>query len=670
MKVNRLPVDEIIKKINKGELFEAVPEQGGFIIKINKYVPYCCTAIHNGGQLRSGLKNKIALSDYERWYEEDPHTADFISSMPITIVGLDSRFEYDLNRDPENCIYEEAWGKKVWQRKLTISEKKLSRIKHSNYYRVIDELVRKIESLFGGCLVYDIHSYNHKRWEREVPLFNVGTERIINDKFKAYIQNWLAELSSIRLPDITTVARENDVFFGRGYNLEYITDRFSNTLVLATEIKKVFCDELNGDSFPRIIRRLQQKLKVAILNNANFFSQDLKKWTHFSTPKLLDKSLDNTLLKIDKNLFSYLRNVELLATVNPTNTKTEKRRFFRSRYTELPKFRYQPIRINPFSYKQNILSIPVNTIKDVSIRNLYESVINAYSDKLDMIASLNSKKFLYNSLRYFGRPSKKDLLNAQYLLHLPDIPGRAKRVPLLDALHAKNELQQALLNYGINAKVEFSSKVISQIMVLNSKKTVLIQPESTFRPKELNALIEHEIGVHMVTTMNSYNEKLKVFNLGLPVNSETQEGLAILAEYLSGNITLRRLKKIALRVIIVDMMCSGADFIECFRTLIKEYNIEENEAFNIVTRVFRGGGFTKDYVYLSGFVKIYKLWTEQYDLTPLLVGKTSLPYFNTIEEMIGREMIAKPQWLTKSFLNPKLEDNNSIYDYILGGLKY
>jgi hypothetical protein len=90
----------------------------------------------------------------------------------------------------------------------------------------------------------------------------------------------------------------------------------------------------------------------------------------------------------------------------------------------------------------------------------------------------------------------------------------------------------------------------------------------------------------------------------------------------------------------------------------------------IVTRIFRGGGFTKDYLYLSGFVKIYKMWQEQYDLTPLLVGKTSLLYFNTIEEMIGREMIARPQYITKSFLNPKSEENNAVYEYTLSGLKY
>jgi uncharacterized protein (TIGR02421 family) len=670
MRLNRLTIREIISNIENRLHFEALAPNGEFIVKVSRYVPYCCTAIHNGDALRKELKPKIALSDYERWYEEDPMTAEFIASMPITIIGLDSRFEYDLNRSPETCIYEEAWGKKVWKKNLTATDIKLSKKKHANYYKVLHTLVAKLEDLFGGCLVYDIHSYNYKRWDRKVPLFNIGTENIDVNRYREFIEHWLNELSLIKLTDIENITAENDVFFGRGYNLEYLTKNFKNTLVLATEIKKIFCDELSSDIYPKIVRSLQQKLKKAILNNANFFGSKLEKWHHVSIQKLLGKELDDNILKVDKALYNLVGNFELLTTVNPINTRKVKRKFFKSNYNELPKFKYNPVKINPFSLKQKLLSIPVNQIKDISVRSLYEAVITSYFDKIDMIGSLNTSKFLYNSLRYFGRPSKTDLTNASYILHLPDIPGEAKKEPTYDAKKAIEYFKEALASYKIEANIELSNQVISQVMVLNSQKKILVQPDARFKKKKLNALIEHEIGVHMATTMNSFNQKLKIFNIGLPVNTRTQEGLAILAEYLSGNITLDRLKKIALRVIIVDLMARGADFIECFNELLNEYNVEENEAFNVVTRVFRGGGFTKDYLYLSGFVKVFRFWEDHHDLTPLLVGKTSLAYLSTIEEMIGREMIDPPKYITKSLLAPKTERNDSIYNYIFSGLKY
>lgn len=666
--MKRLEIKEIIELINTEKHFEAIASDGSFSIKINRYLPYCCTAIHNGNKLRSELREKINHDEYSRWYEEDPFTGDFISSMPITLIGNDSRFEYDLNRSPDNCIFDTAWEKKVWKKKLTTKERQKSVAKHDNYYKVTNALISKLESLFGGCVVYDIHSYNFQRWERKVPLFNIGTENIDTKRFCNVIEHWRKELGEIELQDIENNSAINDVFYGRGYNLKYITENFKNTLVLATEVKKVYCNELTGDDYPNIIKNLQKGFKKAILNNANFFNQEHSNWKHQTKTKLLDKKIDSTILKVDKELFSLLKGFELLASVNPINNLQEKKRFFKSKNTEIPNFKYNPIRVNPFDLKQQLSNLRVQDISDVTIRHLYESVINSFFDKIDMLSTLDTPKFLYNSLRYFGRPSKKDIQNAHYFLHLPEVSGEPKRSPSLGVEEAIISFKDGLLRYGFESKIEKSNRVISQVMVLNAKKTILFRPDAKFTRSQINALVEHEIGVHMVTTMNSNIQKLNVFNLGLPVNTMTQEGLAILSEYLSGNISMKRLKKLAYRVIIVDMMCNGADFIECFNFLVNDHNLDKDDAFSVVTRIFRGGGFTKDYLYLSGFVKILRFWNNDNNLEPLLIGKTSIDFYHTINEMIERDMIQKPIYTTHSFTNPKQGNNDSIYQYILGGL--
>lgn len=667
--MQKLTIKEIVNLINAGKTFEAEASDGSFAIKVNRYVPYCCTAIHDGKKLRNGLKDQIAIDEFGRWYEEDPYTGKFIESLPITLIGIDSRFEYDLNRKPEECIYEDAWGEKVWKKPLSAKQKQTGLQKHTNFYTVVHALIAKLEELFESCVVYDIHSYNYQRWDRPVPLFNIGIERINKRKYNKCINHWKSELSSISLTGIANTTATNDVFYGRGYLVEYISTRFSNSLVLATEIKKVFCNEETGQSHPKVIRELQQKLKKAILNNANFFSQEKTNWKPQGFLKLLDNKMDPAIETVDKALFKLLNGFELLAYVNPVNSGTELKRFAKSKFTEPPKFRYGHININPFELKQQLSLLKTQAISDVSIRHLYESVINSYFDKIDLLGALGTKKFLYNSLRYFGRPSKKDLTNAQYLLHLPAIQTEPTRVPVLAIEEVVNRFKQGLDDYGIQCKIELSKKVISQVMVLNSKKTILIRPDAQFTAKEVNALIEHEIGVHMVTTQNSSDQKLKVFNLGLPINTLTQEGLAILSEYLSGNITLKRLKKLALRVVTADMMCSGADFVESFNYLTQQQNIPAEDAYTIVTRIYRGGGFTKDYLYLSGFVKILKLWNDQTSLKPLLVGKTSIDFYATINEMIEREMIQKPKFITKSFENPVEYTNHDLYEYIISGLK-
>ena len=71
-------------------------------------------------------------------------------------------------------------------------------------------------------------------------------------------------------------------------------------------------------------------------------------------------------------------------------------------------------------------------------------------------------------------------------------------------------------------------------------------------------MVHHEIGVHMVTTINAVNQPLNIFKWA-STNTYTQEGI-VLTEYLSGYLSIKRLKELALRVVAVDMMINGLDF--------------------------------------------------------------------------------------------------------------
>jgi hypothetical protein len=188
-----------------------------------------------------------------------------IQSHPIVIAGRDSRFEYDLNRAPETAIYEDAWGKKLWKMPISAKERKESLEKHQNFYRVVQALVQKIEALYGKALVFDIHSYNWKRWDREVPTWNLGTSNIDNERFGALAAGWSKRLGTMNLPNgIKSTSKINDTFQGNGYFLKYITQNFKNTLVLATEIAKVYCDEYEGIVYPEVVRSVESQLKELI----------------------------------------------------------------------------------------------------------------------------------------------------------------------------------------------------------------------------------------------------------------------------------------------------------------------------------------------------------------------------------------------------------------------
>ena len=270
--MQRLSVDDIIDKINNEDIFEAVSKDYSLTIKIDSYVHYACAAIHDGHQFRKELWDNCIHTEYERWYEEDPATREMVKSHPIVIAGCDSRFEYDLNRPPDEAVFETAWGKQLWKNPLPSEMKKRSLNKHASFYRIIKALISKLEEKFGICVIYDIHSYNWRRWDRDVPTWNLGTSNVDNTRFGTDIEVWRQSLSEMNLPNtIKSTSKINDTFHGNGYFLKFITNNFKNTLVLATEIAKVYCNEYNQIMYPEVIASVEKELRERLPKHASLF---------------------------------------------------------------------------------------------------------------------------------------------------------------------------------------------------------------------------------------------------------------------------------------------------------------------------------------------------------------------------------------------------------------
>lgn len=269
----KLSIDDIIHKINNEEHFEAVSNDYSFTIKIDEYVPYACGAVHDGHQFRKELWDNCLHSEHDRWYEEDPETKNMVKSHPIVIAGCDSRFEYDLNRIPEEAVFETAWGKQLWKEPLSEQMKAKSMAKHTNFFKVVHALISKLEEKFGVCIVYDMHSYNWRRWDREVPTWNLGTSNIDNDRFGSDVESWRHSLSKMKLPnDIKSTSKVNNTFYGNGYFLKYITANFKNTLVLATEVAKIYCQEYEQTIYPEVVKAIEEELKTMLpLHAAAFY---------------------------------------------------------------------------------------------------------------------------------------------------------------------------------------------------------------------------------------------------------------------------------------------------------------------------------------------------------------------------------------------------------------
>ncbi|MCQ1059759.1 flavohemoglobin expression-modulating QEGLA motif protein [Photobacterium sp. ZSDE20] len=653
---------EILERIQQFIPFEAQLNDGSLTIRISEYQPYIATALHHGHNLRGDLMPNCLLTEEERYFEEDPFTGDFISSLPIVLQGEDSRYEYDLNRAPENCIYDEAWGKPVWQTALTDEERAVSLAKHDGYYRILACLIDTLESQFGLCLLYDVHSYNYQRIDRNVPVFNLGTKQVNTRRWRKEIDSLVDKLRNIELPNVEVTAEVNDVFQGMGYQASFVKSNFTNTLIMPLEVKKVFMDEARGESFPLVIDKLRAEMKNVLTEHAAETILRRTKVKKLTGSHVLASKLPREVLKLDRQLFSIARGVNTLGYITPLNIKQEKRRFLHRPYDYQLNFTYRQLDLDPFKFREQLYRLPVEDIRDADIQAMYRKVIDQLAVRIDLLTSIGSDEFLYNSLRYYGQPDQNDIANANFFLHAGEYSEPEEET--ISAQEAIQAFKQAADEYGLKCKVAGSKQLIARAMV--SGRTIKVNQTAKFNRKDLDALIHHELGVHLVTSANADIQPLKVLKLGLPGNTHTQEGLAILCEHLSGSFPLHRLKTLALRVVAVDMMVKGESFNETFHVLKHDYGISNDQAFTITARAYRGGGFTKDYLYLKGLKDALHAYAND-NLTSLFIGKTGFEFKPLLDELITREILKKPTYMPKALAMKDTSD--PIINYMLKCIK-
>ncbi len=600
--MQKLSEKEIIRRIKRQETFSAIIDSEGFSIKIDRYVPAICTAIHAGHNIPPHINNKLLLDADARRLEEAPYSGDMLASFPIVLQGLDSQYHYDLNRPAEDCIYDEALDTKVWRRPLTKKECDTATSLHNSYYRVLHALLTRLEKSFSRCIVYDLNTYTYQRLAPDTPLFNIGTHFIDSKVYQPVLTHLKKRLETAQLPNIMNRVAFDEVFSGRGHQASFIHTQHRQSLCIPLEIKKVYMDEGTGEPYPFILEAITESLKQAISYNAAYFSRKfgrkrLQRSTFFA------EESSRLIKKIDTALFRVAKGVDTLRYINPVNLAQERKTFFSKQGNYTPQFHYRQLKIDPFVFREKLYAIPVDNIQDVSIRQLYRSTIDALAQKIDLLTTIGTDHFLYNSLRFHGEPRESDIALARFLIAAPPIEDENTQ-EYLSPEACREVFQLATEEYGFDCGVELSSRIVARVMVSSGRRKVLINRGARFTATEIQGLIHHELGIHMVTTLNADQQSLKIFKLGLPGNTETQEGLAILSEHLSGNLTLSRLQSLAHRVMAVHMMVQNYDFPRTYASLREDFGLSQDDAFNLTVRVYRGGGFTKDALYLKGLERI------------------------------------------------------------------
>jgi len=190
--------------------------------------------------------------------------------------------------------------------------------------------------------------------------------------------------------------------------------------------------------------------------------------------------------------------------------------------------------------------------------------------------------------------------------------------------------------------------------------SIKLSKQAMFSDRELKYLEVHEGWVHVGTTLNGAMQPYCSFlSKGSPSCSVIQEGLAVITEVVSFSSYPGRMRKITNRVIAIDKVTQGANFLDIYRYFI-DCGLKEDDSYNQTVRVFRGstptgGPFTKDLSYAKGFVLIYNficfaISQHRVDTIPLLfTGKVALDDLPLLIELKEQGLLTAPVYLPPQF---------------------
>ena len=264
----------------------------------------------------------------------------------------------------------------------------------------------------------------------------------------------------------------------------------------------------------------------------------------------------------------------------------------------------------------------------------------SYRVAAQMLGAIGTPEFTRCSALLYGRPDyryrSQDVTNvdsAREVLQITDELIDSRLLPEVPADIPADEFARRLRD-RIGPFFRHDDVKVVLDPELSSKATagsrrISLRATAMFSERDLEQLVEHEAFIHTATLLNGMHQPhLHALGIGSPRTTRVQEGLATFSEIVTGALDIARLRRIALRVVMVKQALDGADFIEVFKGFL-DAGQSEVESYRSASRVFRGGNvngrvcFTKDGAYLEGVMIVHvfmrkALQEGRGDLLPML----------------------------------------------------
>jgi uncharacterized protein (TIGR02421 family) len=374
---------------------------------------------------------------------------------------------------------------------------------------------------------------------------------------------------------------------------------------------------------------------------------------------------------IDHELAQVSDRFRFLLDVTPVDVGPERRRFLAGETTE-PTFTYRPLEDDPDVLMAMVDAIDVAAVEDPTLGHLLRAKLRELELQIEMLRVRCSDQFLPLSIELYGAVAPPLLDHARTLIER--IPGPGDRPAAGTGLGERIDaatfaaLAEAELDHyravdpDIGVHVELRPDATG---ILVSGSALLVSTTATVAAERTHALLQHEVGTHLVTHVNGAFQPLRLMEAGLAGYEETQEGLAVLAELLVGGLSPSRVRQLAARVVAVHEVVAGASFADVHHTLT-EAGLTPDGAFTTAMRATRAGGLTKDAIYLRGLLDLLRHLSDGGDLEVLLLGKVSLAELPLVGDLYDRGVLdgprLRPRYLDDPATAARLEQAAALTD--------
>jgi len=525
------------------------------------------------------------------------------------------------------------------------------------YESFIEELSAKMSEKFGSFIVVEIYSgdADSKKFTIRGPSHKlpVSLDVLKNALLKIKSREYGVELSAV----IEQTKEREPQAKKPLFTIDQIKEK-GGTLI-GLEVPPVYRGE-DGTLFPVYFRNFRDQFLKA-LQKAIFEFVRVQTTSNLANYHALGKrEIHEEVFKIDRQLTAIENSYQFLLLVAPVNIQALRKQFFETNFKKLDRYHYRLLPVDPDILKRKLYNLRIDEIDDPALSYLFDEKREEIDHELTMLKERGSNNFFYSSVRLYKGLEKNVLAEAELILqNIPESHGQEKKEKI-DAQEF-GKLAHDEFEYFRGQDANFGCKVhvrddVNIIMV--SKGELYLPSDYKMTKKGAKALIQHEIGTHALTYYNGAQQPLSQLASGLANYDALQEGIAVFSEYLCGGLSGNRLRILAGRVVAGAALLDGANFHQVFFKLYSKYDFTKERAFNITSRMFQGGGFLKDIIYLKGLVKLRDYLVAGGELEPLLSGKFALKHVDLIKDLRDRGLVhparLKPRYFSDKNFNKKI----------------